>query len=45
MQQQLRAPLFEDKVVDMILGKANVSETEVSKDDLRAALDKLEEEV
>ncbi|MCA0204102.1 MAG: trigger factor [Proteobacteria bacterium] len=44
MQQQLRAPLFEDKVVDMILGKASVSEKEVSKDELKAALDKLEEE-
>ena len=42
MQQQLRAPLFEDKVVDMVLGKAAVSEKEVSKDELKAALDALE---
>ena len=45
MQQQLRAPIFEDKVVDMILGRAAVSDKEVSKEDLKAALDKLEEEV
>ncbi|MCA2010096.1 trigger factor [Cereibacter sphaeroides] len=45
MQQQLRAPLFEDKVVDMILGKATVTEKDVSKDDLKAALDALEAEV
>ncbi|WP_417598705.1 trigger factor [Pararhodobacter oceanensis] len=44
MQQQLRAPLFEDKVVDLILTQANVSEKEVSKDDLKAALDALEDE-
>ena len=44
MQQQLRAPLFEDKVVDMVLGKAAVTEKEVSKDDLKAALDALEAE-
>ena len=44
MQQQLRAPIFEDKVVDMILGKAEVTEKEVNKDDLKSALDALEDE-
>ncbi len=44
MQQQLRAPLFEDKVVDLILGKASVSEKPVTKDELKAALDALETE-
>lgn len=44
MQQQLRAPIFEDKVVDLVLGQANVSEKEVSKDDLKVALDALEDE-
>ena len=44
MQQQLRAPIFEDKVVDMVLAQANVTEKEVSKDDLKAALDALEDE-
>jgi len=42
MQQQLRAPIFEDKVVDLILGKATVTDKDVSKDDLKAALDALE---
>jgi len=42
MQQQLRAPLFEDKVVDLILSRATVTETPVSKDDLKAAIDALE---
>lgn len=42
MQQQLRAPIFEDKVVDLVLGQANVTEKEISKDELKAALDALE---
>jgi len=33
-QAQLRAPIFEDKVVDLIVGKANVADKTVSKDDL-----------
>jgi trigger factor len=33
-QAQLRAPIFEDKVVDLIVGKAKVKDTKVSKDDL-----------
>ena len=44
MQQQLRAPLFEDKVVDLVLAQASVSEKEISKDELKAALDALEDE-
>ncbi|MDG4649780.1 trigger factor [Roseibacterium sp. SDUM158017] len=43
-QQQIRAPLFEDKVVDFVFEMADVSEKEVSKDDLKAAVDALEEE-
>jgi len=43
-QQQLRAPLFEDKVVDFIGEMAKVTEKEVSKDELKAAVDKLDEE-
>ncbi len=43
MQQQIRAPLFEDKVVDHISEKAEVTEKEVSKDDLQKAVDALEE--
>jgi len=33
-QAQLRAPIFEDKVVDLIVEKAKVKDTKVSKDDL-----------
>ena len=44
MQQQLRAPLFEDKVVDHIFAQASVTEKEVSKEDLQAAVEKLDEE-
>jgi trigger factor len=33
-QAQLRAPIFEDKVVDLIVEKANVTEKKVSKDEL-----------
>ncbi|WP_323036446.1 trigger factor [Pararhodobacter sp.] len=44
MQQQLRAPIFEDKVVDLVLAQATVTEKEISKDALKAALDALETE-
>ncbi|MEL6701254.1 MAG: trigger factor, partial [Pseudomonadota bacterium] len=44
MQQQLRAPIFEDKVVDYIFELAEVSEKEVSKDDLQKAVEALEDE-
>ncbi|QXT38910.1 trigger factor [Gymnodinialimonas ceratoperidinii] len=43
-QQQVRAPLFEDKVVDFIAEMADVSEKEVSKDELKEAVDALDEE-
>jgi trigger factor len=43
MQQQLRAPLFEDKVVDHIVAQASVTEKEVGKDDLQKAIDALDE--
>ena len=43
MQQQLRAPLFEDKVIDHIAEQATVSEKEVSKDDLQKAVEALED--
>lgn len=33
-QAQLRAPIFEDKVVDLILGQAKVKDEKVSKDEL-----------
>ena len=43
MQQQMRAPLFEDKVVDHIVEGAKVTEKEVSKEDLQKAVEALEE--
>ena len=43
-QQQLRAPLYEDKVVDYILELAKVSDKSVSKDDLQKAIEALDEE-
>ncbi|WP_136645525.1 trigger factor [Tabrizicola sp. YIM 78059] len=43
MQQQLRAPVFEDKVVDHLVSLANVTEKEVSKDELQKAVEALDE--
>ena len=43
-RQQLQAPIFEDKVVDHILSQAKVTEKEVSKEDLQAEVEKLEED-
>lgn len=43
MQQQLRAPIFEDKVVDMIFAIATVTERDVTKDELQDAVKKLED--
>lgn len=44
MQQQLRAPIFEDKVVDLVIEGASVTEKEVSKDDLQKVIDAMDEE-
>ncbi|MDQ2095274.1 trigger factor [Rhodalgimonas zhirmunskyi] len=44
MQQQLRAPIFEDKVVDYAFELTEISEKEVSKDDLQKAVEALDEE-
>ncbi len=43
MQQQLRAPIFEDKVVDHIVALAKVSEKTVTKDKLQKAIEALDE--
>jgi trigger factor len=43
MQQQMRAPIFEDKVIDHIVEKAKVTEKEISKDDLQKSVEALEE--
>jgi len=42
MQQQLRAPIFEDKVIDYVFELAQVADKEVSKDDLQKAVEALE---
>lgn len=44
MQQQLRAPLFEDKVVDYAFELATISDKEVSKEDLQKAVEAMENE-
>ncbi|AZL60796.1 trigger factor [Tabrizicola piscis] len=43
MQQQLRAPIFEDKVVDHIVALAKVKDKDVSKEDLQKAVEALDE--
>ena len=43
MQQQLRAPLYEDKVVDHIMALATVTDKEVGKEDLQKAVEALDE--
>ena len=43
-QQQVRAPLFEDKVVDFVFEMAEVKTKEVSKDALKKAVEALDEE-
>ena len=44
MQQQLRAPIFEDKVVDHVVEQATVTEKEISKDELEKAVEALDDE-
>ncbi|WP_435141622.1 trigger factor [Pseudopelagicola sp. nBUS_19] len=44
MQQQLRAPLFEDKVVDYVFELASVEDEETSKEELQKAVEALEDE-
>ena len=43
MQQQLRAPIFEDKVVDHIVAAAKVTDKDATKDDLQKAVEALDE--
>ncbi|MGR3635423.1 MAG: trigger factor [Shimia sp.] len=44
MQQQMRAPIFEDKVVDYVFELAEVTEKEVDKDALQKAVEALDDE-
>ena len=43
IQQQLRAPIFEDKVVDFIVAGAKVTDKEISKDELQKHIGALDE--
>jgi len=43
MQQQIRAPLFEEKVIDFIVAGATVTEKEISKEELQKAIEALDE--
>jgi len=42
--EQIRAPLFEDKVIDVIVGKAQVTDVPVSKEALQEELEALDKE-
>ncbi|QIE45290.1 trigger factor [Pseudohalocynthiibacter aestuariivivens] len=44
MQQQMRAPIFEEKVVDYVVELSDVTEKEVSKDELQKQIEALDEE-
>ena len=44
MQQQMRAPLFEDKVVDYVFELSTVLESEVSKEELQKAVESLDQD-
>ncbi len=44
MLQQMRAPIFEDKVVDYVVALASVTEKPVSKEELEKAVEALDEE-
>jgi len=41
-KEQLKAPLFEDKVIDYILELSTVTEKKVSKEELKKAVEKIE---
>ncbi len=43
MQQQLRAPIFEDKVVDLVFAGAKITEKDVTKEKLQKAIEALDE--
>jgi trigger factor len=42
--EQIRAPLYEDKVIDLILGRATVTERAVSKEDFEKELESLDKD-
>ncbi|WP_120500939.1 trigger factor [Roseovarius sp. EL26] len=44
MRQQLRAPIFEEKVIDYVVELADVTDKEISKDELEKAVEELDKE-
>ncbi|MGR3548957.1 MAG: trigger factor [Roseovarius sp.] len=44
MRQQLRAPIFEDKVIDYVVELAEVTEKELSKEELEKAIEAMNDE-
>lgn len=44
MSQQLRAPIFEDKVIDYVVELADVTEAEVTKEELEKAVEEMNDE-
>ena len=44
MRQQMRAPIFEDKVIDYVVELAEVTDKEVSKDELEKAIEDMNDE-
>jgi len=44
VQQQLRAPIFEDKVVDLVFEKVEIAEREVGKEELQKAIEAMDED-
>jgi trigger factor len=44
MRQQLRAPIFEDKVIDYVVELADVTEKELSKEELEKAIEAMNDE-
>ena len=44
MREQLRAPIFEDKVIDYVVELAEVTDREVAKDELEKAIEEMNDE-
>jgi trigger factor len=44
MRQQLRAPIFEDKVIDYVVELAEVTDKELTRDELEKAIEEMNEE-
>jgi len=44
MRQQMRAPIFEDKVIDYVVELAEVSDKEVTREELEKAIEEMNDE-